>query len=200
MNTQLETYYQYALDTHIPVISRDGAHFIKDHILKHNIKNVLEIGSAIGFSALFFAIETDALVYTIERDITRFAQMQKAVHDFGYADHITMHHDDALLHEMPEDYQCDLLFIDAAKAQNRRFLEKYSPYVKPGGHIIIDNLIFHDYTNIPLAQIESRNLRALVRKIIDFRQWISEHPGWNVTFYDEVGDGMAIITRQETIR
>lgn len=197
MNKQLEQYYNQAIENEIPVISLEGAEFIKQHIQDKNVKSLLEIGSAVGFSALFFAMETDVDVYTIERDEKRYKQMENAVNTFDYNHKITMVFDDATTHTMPKDYACDLLFIDAAKAQNKLFLEKYSPYVKPNGMIIIDNLIFHDFVNKPLESIESRNLRALVRKIITFRTWLSEQTEWDVTFYDEIGDGMAIITRGE---
>lgn len=197
MNNQLEAYYNQAIKNEIPVISIEGAEFIKQHIQDKNVKSLLEIGSAVGFSALFFAMETNVNVYTIERDINRFKQMENAVNSFNYNDKITMILADATTHVMPENYECDLLFIDAAKAQNKLFLEKYSPYVKPGGMIIVDNLIFHDFVNKPLETIESRNLRALVRKIISFRTWLTEQTKWNVTFYDEIGDGMAIITKGE---
>lgn len=196
MNSELENYYNQAVDSQIPVISRDGIYFIKQQIQSRDVKTILEIGSAVGFSALFFAMETHARVYTIERDITRFKQMEQAVSRFQCLDTITMVHADATVHQMPDGYTCDLLFIDAAKAQNRLFLEKYAPYVKAEGCIIVDNLIFHDYVNVPLEQIESRNLRGLVRKIVAFREWLERQQEWNVVFFDDVGDGMAIITRR----
>ncbi|MGL4663339.1 MAG: O-methyltransferase [Culicoidibacterales bacterium] len=198
MNDALQTYYDNAIKNQIPVISKDGIEFMKQQILDNQISSILEIGSAVGFSALFFAMETNANVYTIERDLSRFKQMQDAVTLFGYTDQITMIFDDATTHQMPENFKCDLLFIDAAKAQNKLFLEKYSPYLNDDGFIIVDNLIFHDYVNIPLEQIESRNLRGLIRKIIAFRHWIIENDDWDVTFFDAVGDGMAIIKRRKT--
>lgn len=196
MNNALQNYYNKAIHNQIPVISEAGIAFMKQQIQDNNVSTILEIGSAVGFSALFFALETGAHVYTIERDTQRFTQMQEAVIEFNCLNQITMICDDATTHQMPEDFSCDLLFIDAAKAQNRLFLEKYSPFVKEGGLIVVDNLVFHDYINIPLEQIESRNLRGLIRKIITFRQWISQHDDWNVTFFDTVGDGMAIIKRR----
>lgn len=198
MNTALQAYYNQALENQIPVISLDGIQFMKQQIQDKHVTSILEIGSAVGFSALFFVIETGANVYTIERDHNRFMQMKQAVEAFQCTKNITMIYDDATTHTMPEGYSCDLLFIDAAKAQNRLFLEKYAPYVKEGGCIIIDNLIFHDYVNIPLEQIESRNLRALIRKIITFREWLTTQTEWEVTFFDDIGDGMAIITRRMT--
>lgn len=197
MMSELQTYYEHAQKNSIPVISKEGIEFMKMQIQDRKVTTILEIGSAVGFSALFFALETGASVYTIERDKSRFQQMVEAVRTFQCLDKITMICDDATTHTMPEYYKCDLLFIDAAKAQNRLFLEKYEQYVQEDGCIIIDNLIFHDYINIPLEQIKSRNLRALIRKIITFREWLVKQEKWNVTFFDEVGDGMAIITRRK---
>lgn len=199
MNKTLQNYYNQAIHNQIPVISEEGIAFMKQQIQDNNVSTILEIGSAVGFSALFFVLETGADVYTIERDRERFSQMQEAVINFQCTDKITMICDDATTHVMPEHYKCDLLFIDAAKAQNQLFLEKYAPYLHDTGLIIVDNLIFHDYVNIPLEQIESKNLRGLIRKIVHFREWISNHDEWDVTFFDEVGDGMAIIKRRKMI-
>ncbi|MDD6423654.1 MAG: U32 family peptidase, partial [Intestinibaculum porci] len=87
----------------------------------------------------------------------------------------------------------DVLFIDAAKAQYRKFFEKYIDLVKDDGVVIVDNLDFHGMLEHP-ETIGNRNTKALVRKIERFRKWIVENDDYHVD-YIPVGDGLCTITK-----
>ena len=87
----------------------------------------------------------------------------------------------------------DMIFIDAAKAQSRKFFEKYSPLIKMGGFIIIDNIIFHGLDENDASL--SKNLRSMLKKIRLFVEWLKTLPNYEVTFF-EGGDGLAITRKQ----
>ena len=125
----------YASREAVPIMQDEGCDFICDYIKEHNCKNILEIGTAIGYSSIRFAkISEDIHVTTIELDIDRHI---KAVENFkacGLDSRITAIHDDALT--CPLQGKFDLIFIDAAKAQYIKFFEKYKENLAPNGVII----------------------------------------------------------------
>ena len=79
-----------------------------------------------------------------------------------------------------------MVIIDAAKSQNRRFLDKFKNNIKDNGIIIIDNLDFHGYVG-KSSEIKSRNLRQMVRKIEKFIDYLNNQNEFDVE-YIEVGD------------
>ena len=88
----------------------------------------------------------------------------------------------------------DLIIIDAAKSQNKRFLDKYKENLNKDGIIIIDNLEFHGMVG-KSSEIKSRNLRQMVRKIEKFLDYLNTQEEFNVE-YIEVGDKLGICKRK----
>lgn len=174
---------QYAKDHSIPIICDDGLLFLKDIIDDYHIKDVLEIGAAIGYSAIFMA-EQGCKVTTFERNDKMIDQ---ALNNFKtYKDQITLISEDALLYDK-ELNSYDLIFIDAAKAQYKKFFNKFSPYLKKDGIIVCDNLDFHHLDPNKV----NRNTRQLIRKINEFKVFLKEQEHYDTHFY-EIGDGMSI--------
>ena len=115
---------EYAKDNNIPIMEHDGIEFLLDYIKKNNIKNILEIGSAIGYSAIRMCLIDDSItVTTIERDKNRYEEAIKNIRKFNLEDRITIIFDDAFNVELDDVY--DLIFIDAAKSQYIKFFEKF---------------------------------------------------------------------------
>lgn len=184
----LEKIENYAKEYKIPIMQKDGIEFIIEFIEKKQIKNILEIGTAIGYSAIKMSlISFDINVTTIERDEERYNQAVKNVKDFNLESQINIIHADAL--ETNIDGQYDMIFIDAAKAQNIKFFNKYTPLLKKGGYVITDNLNFHGLVNS--NQEMSRNLKQLVRKINDYIVFLKDNKEYDTEFYS-VGDGISI--------
>lgn len=180
---------EYAHENNIPIMQKDGILFLKEYILKNNIKNILEIGTAIGYSAINMAlVNKDVKVVTIERDKIRYAEAMKNVHSFGLDGQIEIVFGDAL--ETQIDGKFDLIFIDAAKAQYIKFFEKYKLNLKDDGVIISDNLDFHGLTIHP-EEIKSKNLRALVNKINNYREFLENNEEFKTEFLS-IGDGIGI--------
>ena len=153
----------YALKHDVPIMQKEGIEFMRTFISEHNIKKILEIGSAIGYSAIQMAlVDEDITITTIERDHNRYELAKYYVNQLNLNDRITLIEADALQAIVSGEY--DMLFIDAAKAQYIKFFERYEPYLKKGGYIISDNLSFHGFVEHP-ELIQSRDLRQLIRKI-----------------------------------
>ena len=107
---------EYAHKNNIPIMMEDGIEFLLDYIKNNNIKNILEIGSAIGYSAIRMALVDDSIkVTTIERDEERYTEALKNIKDFNLSSRINIILNDAFNVELDDKY--DLIFIDAAKSQ-----------------------------------------------------------------------------------
>lgn len=178
----------YATAHHVPIISDEGLLFLKKHIESRKIKTVLEIGTAIGYSAIAmasFGCEVD----TLERDEYMIEKALYHVEFYQVEDKVKVIPYDALTYQGPlKTY--DLIFIDAAKAQYQKFFEKYVPYLNPNGIVICDNLSFHD---LKPEQV-NRHTKQLLRKLYQFKSFLASNPSFITSFHDE-GDGMSVSQR-----
>lgn len=182
---------EYANSNNIPIMLDDGINFLTTFILKHHVRHVLEIGSAIGYSAIMMAlVDPNITVTTVERDEKRYLEALKNIKKFKLEDRITLIYDDAFNVDLGDD-EYDLIFIDAAKAQNIRFFEKFESNLIRGGYIITDNLKFHGLVEKDEDEIKSRDLRGLVRKIKNYISYLKDNKQYDTEFYD-VGDGISV--------
>ena len=184
---------QYALENNIPIMMKDGIEFLINYIKENNIKNILEVGSAIGYSAIRMClVDEDIKVTTIERDINRYNEAVKNINNFNLSDRINIINCDAFNIELKDKY--DLIFIDAAKSQYIKFFEKFKVNLNDNGVIVSDNLDFHGLVNKNINDIESRNVRGLVRKLNNYITFLKENEEFKTVFY-EIGDGISISRR-----
>ena len=185
---------QYAEVNSVPIMVDEGIDFLTTFILKNHVKNVLEIGTAIGYSAIMMAlVDPNLKITTIERDEIRYLEALKNVKAFGLENRITLIYNDAFNVKLDEKF--DLIFIDAAKAQNIKFFEMFERNLEYRGVIITDNLKFHGLVDKKEEEIKSKNLRALVRKIKDYVDYLKTNEKYNTEFF-EVGDGISVSTRK----
>ncbi len=110
---------EYAEKNRVPTIKKDALEFILKIIKKERVKNILEIGSAIGYSAIRMALEDEKIkITTIERDAERYQECLSNIEKFGLDGRITVINQDAFDFNVSENQKYDFIFIDAAKAQN----------------------------------------------------------------------------------
>lgn len=189
--SNIESIKAYALENQVPIIKDAGLAFLLEQIKQFNVSSILEIGTAIGYSAIMMA-QTGSNVVTIERDPKMYEEAQKNINSLNLTDKIKVIHADALMaFDQVKDNQFDLLFIDAAKAQYQKFFDIYTPLVKKGGIVVCDNLEFHGLVANPDLSNYSRSLRALVRKLRNFRESLANNEAFQTKFYS-IGDGMSV--------
>lgn len=185
----LEEMEQYAKEEHIPIMMKDGIEFLEKYIKEHHIKRILELGTAIGYSAIRMAsVENDIKVVTIERDELRFKEAIKNIEKAKLEKQIEVVFMDIMDYHTEEKF--DLIFIDAAKSQYIKFFEKFEENLVLGGTVISDNLNFHGYTK-QKNRIESKNLRQMVGKIRNYITYLEKNERYQTTFL-ELGDGIGI--------
>ncbi len=185
----LEEMEKYAKEQNVPIMEKEGIEFLTKYIKDNNIKSILEIGAAIGYSAIKMAsISDDIKVTTIERDSFRYNEAVKNIEYNNLNDRINIILGDALEVNIEGSY--DLIFIDAAKAQSIKFFEKYSQLLKDNGTIITDNINFHGLT-FSDNPAPTRNLRQLTRKIKKYLEFLENNKEYD-SKYINIGDGVII--------
>ena len=185
---------EYAKEHNVPIMMKDGIEFLTQYIKDNNVKTALEIGSAIGYSAIRMAlVDKDIKVTTIERDKERYNEAVKNIKEFNLENQIEIFNADAL--DFETDKQFDLIFIDAAKAQYIKFFEKYKKNLNQNGTIISDNLDFHGLVKNP-ELTSNRNTKQLVRKINTYIEFLKENKEFKTEFIS-LGDGIGISKRHQ---
>ncbi len=193
LHQDIKAMKEYAIKNNVPIMMEDGINFLTNFIIKHQIRNVLEVGTAIGYSTILMAlVNPNVKVTSIERDRERYLEALKNVKKFNLEDRITLIYNDASVVELDDKF--DLIFIDAAKGKNMTFFKKFSRNLVEKGFIITDNINFHGYVKMDESEIKTRNLRGLVRKIKDYITFLKENQDYKTEFYD-VGDGIAVSSR-----
>ena len=187
----IEKIRDYGIKNDVPIMSEETISTIEKIIKENNIKTILEIGTAIGYSTICFASTNIDKITSIERDKVRYEIAKKNVLESNL-NNIELIFDDALNVNIDSIY--DMLIIDGAKSQNRRFLDKFKNNIKDSGIIIIDNLDFHGYVG-KSSEIKSRNLRQMVRKIEKFLDYLDNQDEFDVE-YIEVGDRICVCKRR----
>ena len=191
VHIRIEDLESYAFNNNIPIMQKDGIEFLCKYIKENKIKNILEIGSAIGYSAIKMAlVDSDVKVTTIERDKERYDIAVNNIKKFNLQDRINIINEDALILNIGINDKYDLIFIDAAKSQYIKFFEKFEKNLKDGGVIVSDNLSFHGLVEDE-SKTNNRNTEQLVRKIRKYIDYLKDNPNYKTTFY-ELGNGVAI--------
>lgn len=181
----------YAQENNVPIMLKDGIEFLEQYIKENNVKKILEIGTAIGYSAIRMCVNKDIKITTIERDEKRYKEALKNIEEANLNDQIEVIFKDAFDVELSDKY--DLIFIDAAKGQYIKFFEKFKNNLNINGTIISDNLNFHGLTH-QKERIQNKNTRQLVNKINKYIDFLKENNEYKTTFYD-IGDGIGVTRR-----
>lgn len=195
-DSDLDQLRTFAETNKVPIVDQLSLDLVKQIIRIHQPKEILELGTAIGYSSMHFAsVSPDVHVTTIERNEEMIDYAKSHFLQFGYTEQIRLIEEDAAqAFSMVNDRTYDMIFIDAAKAQSQKFFELYSPLLKEGGIIITDNVLYHGFVaNIDI--VRSRNVKQMVRKVQKFNQWLSEQSDFKTNFIN-MDDGLAISIKE----
>ena len=188
---------EHAEQQNVPIMDSDAIEIFLGLLSIQQPSSILEIGSAIGYSAIRMAESLPAAsITTIERDEKRYSQAVDYIANSGYGSRIQIIEADALDLDMDilSEKMYDALFIDAAKGQYKRFFEKYSPKVKSGGAIYCDNMFMHGMVLQEDVELPRRK-RTMIRNIKEFTGWIMAHPDYHSSLLP-VGDGILIANKK----
>ncbi|WP_225218660.1 O-methyltransferase [Fictibacillus norfolkensis] len=187
---------QYAKEHNVPIMDLTGMETLLSYVRLKKPKRILEVGTAIGYSAIRMALACEnAEIISIERDEERYNIAKDNVRSFHLESRITLLFGDANeLQSQVENYApYDFIFIDAAKGQYQNFFDHYSSMLSHDGIIVTDNVLFRGYV-ADESGLESRRLRSLVKKIRSFNEYMMQHPDYQSSILP-VGDGMMVSIR-----
>lgn len=192
----IATMKKYAEEQHVPIMEDEGIRQLISLLVEQKPETILEIGTAIGFSALKMAEALPfSFIDTIERDKVRYSKAVEFINESGYQEQIQLFQADAL--EMNLDLlknSYDAIFIDAAKGQYERFFEKYEVLLNSDGVIYCDNMHMHGLSAVPLSEVPRRK-RTMIRKLRNFKEVMMEHDLYETTLLDS-GDGIMICRKR----
>ncbi|WP_026858211.1 O-methyltransferase [Jeotgalicoccus psychrophilus] len=192
LNTNEELFpaiHRYAIDNHVPIIDSDALNVVKQYIAIKGVKNILEIGTAIGYSALHFASAAEGVhVTTIEKDEASHDIANQNIEASDYSNNIKTILADAKEAELG-NAQFDFLFIDASKGNNQLFFNKYKEYLTEDALVIVDNIFVRGL--IANDNVENKNKRKLRDKVRTFNQSMKDSE--YTTSFLNVGDGLLVI-------
>ena len=185
---------EYAMINKIPIMQKDVILYLCNYIKENNIKNILEIGSAIGYSSIMMAnVNNNIKITTIEKDKDRYEIAVSNIKKYHKEDQINIIYKDATEIETTDKF--DLIFIDAAKGKNTYFFNKFKDNLNNNGTIITDNLSFHGLVEDENL-VKTKNQRGIVKKIKEYISFLDNNTEFNTT-YIPVGDTIAISKRND---
>lgn len=183
-----------ALKEGVPIIKDEGLAFLLNFVKENKFIDILELGTAVGYSSMQMAkLDKDIHIDTIERVEDMYKQAIANIKEAGLDNQIDVHF--MPIEDYVTDKMYDFIFVDAAKAQYGKYMEKFLPNLKPEGKMLFDNMIFHGLIYNP-ETIESKNLRNLVKKIVKFRESIQNDERFDIIVRDDIGDGIFILSRR----
>lgn len=184
-----------ALKDKVPIIKDEGLSFLLKTIRENNFSEILELGTAVGYSAMQMAnLGPHIHVDTIEKNDDMYEKAINNIKDNGFDKQICVYH-------MPIEYfktdkKYDLIFVDAAKAQYGKYLEMFVDNLKDNGKMFFDNMVFHGLI-YKIEDIESKSLKNLVKKIVSFREMVHNDSRFDIIVKDDIGDGILILSRRD---
>ncbi|MCA1021675.1 O-methyltransferase [Halobacillus litoralis] len=188
----------FAEEHKIPIMEPLGMNFLMQLIRMQKPERILEIGTAIGYSALCMleAFPT-ARITTVERDEWRYKEALKNIEHMQAENHISVIFGDALETggQVRTEGPYDVLFIDAAKGKYEEFFHLYAPMLKDDGVIITDNVLFKGY--VADDGEASPRMAKIAGKIRKFNEWLVKHPDYDTTIVP-IGDGVAITKKKSS--
>lgn len=186
---------KHAQEFNIPIMQKDGIDFLTNYIKEHNIINILEIGTATGYSSIKMALVNDRiLITTIEKDQSRYEEAVKNIKNMHLEKQITPLLADALEVNLL-DQKYDLIFIDAAKGKYIDFFNLFSSHLNDNGVIVTDNIDFHGLVKDDKL-IKTKNQRKIVEKIQKYIEFLNSNQEY-ITSYYPIGDGITISSKGE---
>ncbi|CDA30666.1 putative O-methyltransferase [Clostridium sp. CAG:492] len=187
---ELEKIKEKALENHIPIIMDDTLEVIAKILTEKKPKRILEIGTAVGYSAMCFSkyLAEDGLIDTIERDEERIEEAKQNFKKVEVENKINLYEGDAveILPTLNEKY--DVVFIDAAKGKYPFFLKEALRMLNQDGIIFADNILYKGYV---MSDYNKHKQRTAVRNLREYIKETTENPNLETEIL-EVGDGLAI--------
>lgn len=195
--TFLDHLERSALAGDVPIIRQDMQSFLKVLLAIHRPQRILEVGTAVGFSAVLMARNTEETcrITTIEKYEKRIVQARENFAASGYGGRITLLEGDALEVMKSLDGPYDMIFMDAAKGQYIHFLPDALRLLRTGGILVSDNVLQDGDLIESHYAVERRN-RTIYKRMREYL-YVLKHTDGLLTSIVPTGDGAAVTVKQK---
>lgn len=185
----LERLEEFAIENKVPIIHWNAGDFLEMMIKINKPKSVLEIGTAIGYSAIRIArnLQEDAFLDTIEYSKDNIPKAVKNIEDYGFSDKIKVYQGDARIVLKDFNKQYDFIFLDADKCYYSALFEMVLPLLKTGGILFVDNLLLKG----KVAKVTSKMKNKACALVKDFNTLFLNTESLDSTIYP-IGDGVGV--------
>lgn len=189
---------EYAKEHFVPIIQPESLRLLETLLLCHKVKDIVEIGTAIGYSSLSFCriLEGNCHIKTFERNEKRYRKALDFISRSPYNNKISVVLSDASECLDLGEEQYDMAFIDAAKGQYRFFFDRLFPHIRRGGILVSDNIFFRGQVCEDSQLAVTRRNRTIYRRMNEYLSYLMED---NDIFHSglvPIGDGMAITIKK----
>ena len=187
---ELQKIKEKALENHVPIIMDDTLEYIYELYKDKKISSILEIGTAVGYSAICFTeiLKEDGFIDTIERDEPRIAEAKENIKKAEVENMINIISGDAVEILPTINKKYDMVFIDAAKGKYPFFLKEALRMLSDNGIILADNILYKGYV---MSDYNKHKQRTAVRNLREYIKEVTENPNLETEIL-EIGDGLAV--------
>ena len=187
---ELKKIKETALQDHIPIIMDDTLEYIYKLYKNKKISSILEIGTAVGYSAICFTefLSDNGIIDTIERDENRIVEAKENIKKAEVENNINIISGDAVEILPTINKKYDMIFIDAAKGKYPFFLKEALRLIDKNGIILADNILYKGYV---MSDYNKHKQRTAVRNLREYIKEVSENPNLETKIL-EIGDGLAV--------
>lgn len=180
---------KYAKENEVPISQPESMKFLEFLIRMGGMQSVLEVGCAIGYSAIVMAEAGCERIDTIEISPAMAELAMANIEKAGLSDRITVHLGDGREVLPTLDGTYDLIFVDAAKGQYQAFFPECMRLLKPGGILVSDNVLYKGMTATD-ELVQHRKI-TIVKRLREYLIMLSNHPELETTVVP-IGDGVAL--------
>lgn len=184
----------YAQEHNVPIVTKEVAEYLKFIVQDKNIVNILEVGTAIGYSGILMAneiVKKDGKLYTIEIDDERFNIAQENIKKSKLNNIISIKGDATEeINKINETF--DFVFIDASKGHYMKFFEDSIKLLNKDGIIFIDNIMFRGY----LYKEYPKRFKTIVKRLNEFIGSLYARNDGNFVLLP-FGDGIGLFRKEK---
>ena len=181
---------EYGEKNDVPISKEDTLNFLLTTIKENKCKQVLEIGTAIGYATIAFAfLDCVKQVESVEKDENRFNLARENIEKSGLKSKITIYNMDAKIFLQNNEKTYDFIYLDGPKGQYINYLPYLLKMLNKNGILVADNLFFHGMVTgeIPVT----KGCRSMIKGLKNYIQEITTNPNLETKILN-IGDGLGV--------
>jgi len=181
----------YAHEYNVPIIQKEVRCFLGTLLRYKSPANIVELGTAIGYSSLFFSqyIKDGGKIITFEREKEYYDIAMSNISKMGKSDCVEVIFGDAYENVRKINGKFDMIFMDANKSMYRYYLDTLFPMLNVGGIVVCDNILYKGM--ISNDDLAPRKQNTIIENIKDFLTYISNHDKLETSIVP-IGDGVSL--------